>query len=279
MKASRIAGMARAPRSGLVKGQGRDQHERRNREHWDRMSDTYQATHGVAISATPDAWGAWRIPEAVLRLLPDVADKHVLELGCGAGQWSVWLARRGARVTGIDVSARQLEHARRNLTAAGIAADLVHCSAESMPFNDAEFDLLLSDHGAMSWGDPDRTVPEVARVLRPGGILVFCATSPVFSICWNDRHDRPADRLRRDYFGLHTEADGDGTASFVLPYGEWVRRFREHGLAIEALVEPRPPPGAVSSFWPEATAWARRWPAELIWKVRREARGESVADA
>jgi hypothetical protein len=49
-----------------------------------------------------------------------------------------------------------------------------------------------------------------------------------------------------------------------------VRRFREHGLAVEALVEPRPGPGATTSFWPGATEWARRWPAELIWKVRRE---------
>jgi len=248
-----------------------DQHERRNREHWDNASDRYQASAGVEISAAPDAWGAWRVPEADLRLLPDTRSKDVLELGCGAGQWSVWLARQGARVVGLDISERQLEHARRNVAAAGTQANLVQGSAESLPFGGAMFDLVLSDHGAMSWGDPDRTVPEVARVLRPGGVLIFCATSPLFAMCWEDRIGGPGERLRTNYFGLRTEAEGDGAVSFVLPYGEWVRCFRAHGLTIDALVEPRPAPGAVSSFYPDATAWAQQWPAECIWKVRRDA--------
>src|SRR5258708_2912562 len=234
--------------------------ERRNREHWDKDSDRYQESHGVEISAIPDAWGAWRIPEADLGLLPDIIEKDVLELGCGGGQWSVWLARHGARVTGLDLSRRQLEHARHNLAAAGTHAALVQGSAESLPFGGATFDLVLSDHGAMSWGDPDRTVPEVTRVLRPGGILVFCATSPLFTLCWDDRIDGPGDHLRTDYFGLREEAEGDDAVSFVLRYGEWVRRFRAHGLLVDALIEPRPALGPVSSFWPEATEAARRGP-------------------
>ena len=76
--------------------------------------------------------------------------------------------------------------------------------------------------------------------------------------------------MRRNYFGLHALDEGGGAATFNLPYGEWVRRFRAHGLAVEALVEPRPPPGATSTFWGKGTDWARRWPAELVWKVRRE---------
>jgi SAM-dependent methyltransferase len=249
-----------------------DQHERRNREQWDKISDWYQETHGVEISATPDAWGAWRIPEAELRLLPDISGKDVLELGCGGGQWSIWLAGHGARVTGLDLSERQLEHARRAAAAADAQVQLVQGSGESLPFGEATFDLVLSDHGAMSWGDPDRTVPEATRVLRPGGVLIFCATSPLFALCFDERVDAPGDRLLQDYFGLHTEAESDGALSFVLPYGEWVRRFRAHGLTIDALVEPRPAPGAVSSFHPEGTEWAWRWPAELIWKVTREVR-------
>lgn len=245
------------------------EHERRNREFWDKQSDRYQAEHGREISAQPDAWGAWRVPESELRLLTDVTGKDVLELGCGGGQWSVWLAQRGANVVGLDLSGRQLAHARRNLDAAAADARLVQGSAESLPFRNAAFDLVLSDHGAMSWGDPDRTVPEVARILRPGGVLVFCATSPLFVMCWDSAIDRPDDRLRADYFGLREEREGDGAVSFVRPYGEWVTLFLAHGLAIDALVEPRPAPDAVSTFYPEATQWARRWPAETIWKVRR----------
>ena len=246
------------------------EHERANRATWDGMSDWYQARHGVEISARPDAWGAWRHPESELWALPPVADRDVLELGCGAGQWSLWLAGQGARATGLDLSERQLAHARRAAAAAGVALALVQASAEALPFADRSFDLLLSDHGALSWGDPDRTLPEAARVLRPGGWLVFCVTSPLFQVCWDDALEAPGERLRRDYFGLRALDEGGGAATFNLPYGEWVRRFRVHGLAIEALLEPRPPPGATSSFWNGGTGWARRWPAELVWKVRRE---------
>ena len=114
MRALDIVRRVRSPARGPARGGGRGDHERRNRERWDRQSDWYQAGHGVEISATPDAWGAWRIPEAELRLLPDLAAKDVLELGCGAGQWSVWLARHGARVTAStspDASWRTLEAA------------------------------------------------------------------------------------------------------------------------------------------------------------------------
>lgn len=249
-------------------------HERANRAHWDRDSDRYQAGHGDWIAANPDTWGAWAVPEADVRVLPDVAGKDVLEFGCGGAQWSIRLARRGARVTGLDLSGRQLAHAGRAVTAAGVQVRLVHGSGERLPLASAAFDVVLSDHGAMSWGDPARTVPEVARVLRPGGVLVFATGGPFLRLCWDARRGpwgAPGDRLRRAYFGLRPEPQGDGAVSFTPGYGEWVRRFRAHRLAIEALVEPQPPPGGVSPFYPGATEWAQRWPAEMIWKVRREA--------
>jgi SAM-dependent methyltransferase len=244
---------------------------RRTRAHWDNWSDRYQASTGVQLLAAPAAWGAWRIPEAELRLLPDLAGKAILELGCGAAQWSLWLAQQGARVAGIDLSGRQLAHARGNIASANVQVSLIHGNAEALPFGDAVFDVVLSDHGAMSWGHPDRTVPEVARVLRPDGVLVFCVTSTLFDICWDDRFDRPGDRLRRDFVECRAEGDEDDGVSYTLSHGEWVRRFRAHRLAVDALLEPRPRPGLVSNFWPQATAWAQRWPAEAIWKVRREA--------
>lgn len=107
-------------------------------------------------------------------------------------------------------------------------------------------------------------------MLRPGGILAFCVTAPLMEICWDEALDSPGERLRTDYFGLGAVEEGDGAATFNLPYSEWVCRFRGCELAVEALFEPRPAPGATSTFLPQAADWARRWPAELIWKVRRE---------
>ena len=91
-------------------------HTRHNREFWDADSDDYQAAHGAALAAAPLAWGAYRAPEdrvGALGPLADLAGRRVLELGCGAGQWAVALAAVGAAVTGFDLSAGQLAHARR----------------------------------------------------------------------------------------------------------------------------------------------------------------------
>ncbi len=245
-------------------------HERANQAYWERWSVEYQATHGREIATRPDAWGMWRVPEAELNVLPEVRGLRVLELGCGGGQWSIWLAERGARVTGLDISGSQLRHARSAADAASIRLDLVQASAESIPFAERVFDVVLSDHGAMSWGDPKRTLPEVARVLRPAGVLVFCVTGPLVEVCWDDAVDAPGDTLRGDYFGLGAVDEGDGAVTFNLPYSDWIRLFRVYGFGVDALLEPRPAADATSTFRPSGTAWARRWPAELIWKVRRE---------
>src|SRR5215831_18617052 len=85
----------------------------RNQKLWDQQSAHYQKAHGGQLAGSGGAaWGVWQIPEAELRVLGDVRGRDVLELGCGAAQRSIALHRLGARVRGLDVSARQLTHAR-----------------------------------------------------------------------------------------------------------------------------------------------------------------------
>jgi SAM-dependent methyltransferase len=240
------------------------EHARRNREHWDADAADYQRRNAAHIAAG-EAWGVWQIPEAELRILGDVSGKDVLEAGCGAAQWGRALARRGARVTGLDLSEAQLEFAR----AAGADFPLVHGSAESLPFPDASFDVVFADHGAFTFADPYLTIPEAARVLRPGGLLAFSHSSPLESVCWEERADGMSSELQRPYFGLHRE-DWTEYVTFNLPYGEWIRLFRANGLVVEDLVELRPAEDAVSSYRDEHDrAWARRWPMDEIWKCRK----------
>jgi SAM-dependent methyltransferase len=249
---------------------GLTDHEAQNRASWNADSDDYQARHGQQLAASTGlAWGVMQIPEAELRVLGDVAGKDILELGCGAGQWSIALARLGARPVGIDLSERQLDHARRLMAEAGVDFPLIHGSAERVPLPDASFDIVFCDHGAMTFADPYRTVPEAARLVRPGGLFAFSHHTPIESIAWPLDSDTVGDRLVIDYFGMHRLDDGE-SSTFQLPYGEWIRLFRSNGLIVEDLIETRPAEGATSSYrTEEELAWARRWPAEEIWRVRK----------
>jgi len=246
-------------------------HEAQNQASWDAYSDEYQRLHGGQLANHDGyAWGMFQVPEEELHILGDVADKDILEFGCGAAQWSIALAKRGGRVVGIDLSERQLEHARRLVDAAGVEVELVHASAESVPLPDASFDIVFCDHGAMTFADPYRTVPEAARLLRSGGLFAFSHGSAIADLVWPVGEEHMGDRLLVDYFDLRTIED-DGEVTFNLPYGTWIALFRSNGFIVEDLIEPRPPEGAVSSYRdPEDVAWARRWPAESIWRLRKE---------
>jgi SAM-dependent methyltransferase len=251
---------------------GLTEHARRNRAFWDSQADEYQAEHAEFITHDEIRWGMWQLPDRELGVLGDVAGLEVLELGCGAAQFGLALVRLGARVVGLDASERQLEHARENVRAAGLDMELVHGSAEALPFEDARFDLVVADHGANRFADPYVWAPECARVLRPGGVLAFSGGTAFEAMCVDQETDTWVPRLVRDYFGLRRTEWPDGSVEFELGYGDWIRLFRRSGFELEALIEVQPPEGATSTYRSsEETEWARRWPMEQIWKVRRAA--------
>jgi SAM-dependent methyltransferase len=250
--------------SGQNAGLGTD-YERHNRSFWDADADAYQALHDRTLRGAPLAWGVWRIPESELGVLGDLAGLEVLELGCGAAQWSIALEARGVRCVGLDLSLAQLRHARAGMDR------LVLASANATPLRAASFDVVFCDHGALSFCDPDVVIPEVARILRPGGLLAFCHSSPLLVVC--DDGKRVTRKLRRDYFGMRRfDWQGEGTIDFQLEQGAWIRVFRAHGFVVEDLIELRAPEGATTTYREYVDPdWARRWPAEQIWKVRKGA--------
>lgn len=240
--------------------------ERRNREFWDDDADRYQAAHGATLAHTAAGWGVWRIPEADLGVLGDVAGLDVLEYGCGAAQFGAALRARGARVVGLDLSEAQLRHARHT---AGAPRALVCASAPEAPFADASFDLVFCDHGAMSFCDPERSVPECARLLRDGGRLVFSVGTQLLYLTWDPARSRQTRRLQEPWRARRIVDSGGGTVDVVWSHGEWIRAFRAHALRVDDLVELTAPEGAATTHEFVPYRWARRWVAEEIWCLTR----------
>lgn len=245
-------------------------HVLRNRAAWDGYAAGY-AEAGRRNWASEPSWGIWDIPESDVRLLPEVAGRDAIELGCGTAYVSAWLARRGARVTGIDNSPEQLKTARALQAEFGLSFPLIFGDAEHVPLPDAAFDLAISEYGASIWCDPYRWIPEAARLLRPGGQLIFLVNGTILMLCAPDEDGVPAGTtLLRDYFGMHRFEWPDTTAvEFHLGYGDWIRLLRRNGFEIEDLVELRPPAHATTRYPYVTLEWARRWPSEQVWIARK----------
>jgi ubiquinone/menaquinone biosynthesis C-methylase UbiE len=247
-----------------------------NLKDWDRTAKWYEGRHRRSLEREGGkAWGTFRIPESRLNLLGKVRGKRVLELGCGSADWSIALAREGARVVGLDFSEKRLSQARDRVRRAGAHVSLVQANAESIPYPEGHFDIVLSDYGATTFADPGRTVPEVGRVLRTGGIFVFAHASPFRSVAEDFEADRLQRALVRDYFGLRRLRAGE-CVEFQLPYGEWIRLFAACGLLVDRLIEPQAPKSPQSSYFsPRDQRWARHWPVETIWRLVKVRPGET----
>jgi SAM-dependent methyltransferase len=245
-------------------------HVQRNREAWDGFAERYAGPGRAQWEANQPTWGIYSVPEADVGMLPPSVDGlDVIELGCGTAYVSSWLARRGARPVGIDNSPAQLETARRLQAEFGVEFPLHLGNAEQTPFPDESFDLAISEYGASIWCDPYLWIPEAARILRPGGQLVFLVNGAILMLCAPDAENEPAtDRLLRDYFGMHRfEWPDDPSVEFHLGYGDMIRLLRRCGFEVEDMIEVRPRKDATTSHPYAPVEWARRWPAEEVWKA------------
>jgi SAM-dependent methyltransferase len=248
------------------------EHVALNRSFWDELSRKYVGPGREDWEATEPRWGIWRVPESEIGMLPaDLEGRDAIELGCGTAYVSSWLARRGARPVGIDNSEAQLETARRYQQEFGVEFPLLHGNAEEVPLPDESFDLAISEYGASIWCDPYRWIPEAARLLRPGGELVFLVNAPMAILCGHDDETIPnGDRLLRPYFGMHrVEWEGEPSVEFHLPHGKLIDLLRECGFAVEQLIEIQPPEGSTTRYPHTPLEWARKWPAEEVWRARK----------
>jgi SAM-dependent methyltransferase len=245
----------------------------RNRALWTQSNREYTDANAATNWAFDEiSWGIWGVDESDLNVLGDVAGLDVVELGCGTAYVSAWLAKLGARPVGVDVTPAQLETARRMMAATGIEFPLIEADAAETGLPDESFDLALSEYGASIWVDPYRWIPEAARLLRPGGRLVFLRNSTLVILCSPDEDYQASEALQRPQFGLHRlEWDGEQGVEFHLGHGEWIDVLRANGLEIERLIEIQAPADAQTHpRYAYVTAeWARRWPCEEIWVARK----------
>jgi SAM-dependent methyltransferase len=247
---------------------------RQNQQLWTRSNEQYtDASAHDAWAQEGITWGMFAVPESEIRAFGAVDGKDAVELGCGTAYMSAQLARLGARVVGVDPTPAQLATARRMQAEFGLEFPLVEATGEEVPLPDASFDLVHSEYGASIWADPYKWIPESARLLRPGGELVFLVNSVLAMVCTPDV-GMVEERLLRPQFGMYRfewpEEEGGGI-EFHVSHGDWIRVLRSNGFEVLELIELQAPADAVDHpYYDYVSAdWARKWPAEEIWRARK----------
>ena len=240
----------------------------RNRHVWSLVNEQFTDDDADARWAeTAITWGLFRLPEHDLGLLGDVAGQRVVELGAGTAYFSAWLARAGAHPVAVDLSGHQLDTARRCQQRFDLHFPLVEADGEQVPLRSGAFDLVVSEYGAGPWCDPARWLPEAARLLRPGGRLVFLTNSVLAGLCVPADEGFAGTELLRGQRELYPIAWPDGGVEHHPGHGDWIRELRAAGFVVDALHELYPPDDAPThEYYDIVTAeWASRWPAEDLW--------------
>jgi ubiquinone/menaquinone biosynthesis C-methylase UbiE len=223
--------------------------------HWEANAETWTRLARAGYDVYRDAQNT----PAFLAMLPPIAGRSGLDVGCGEGSNTRQLARRGARMQAIDIAPTFIRHAQAAEAADPLGIVFQVADGQALPFADGQFDFVTAFMSLMDMPAQDRALSEVQRVLRPGGFLQFSILHPCFAPAHRKVLREPDGKVRAieiaGYFdSLAGRVDewwfstlpGEERAQvapfrvprFHLTLSGWVEVIRRAGLTIEQLGEP-----------------------------------------
>ena len=221
--------------------------ESRHADYWNRIAEPYQAA--TRISIHDYHYGPLLPGDTELRLLPDrLEGLRALELGCGAGQNSIYLAGRGADCVALDIAEAQLRHGRALAAEAGVAVEYRIADLDALPVQELGlYDLVHSTYALPFAEHPDRVIRDCARLLRPDGRLLLTTSHPAYAGEWIELEPGEEGLFLRDYFHppdeIRPAEDGhQGERSRFYPLSTVADWLHQSGFTIERLLEPEPLP-------------------------------------
>lgn len=239
-------------------------------QYWDRNAPAWIEMSRAGYDRCRDLFNGLQFHE----LLGDVAGLSGLDVGCGEGHGTRLAARAGATMMAVDISTVFLQAARAAEQEDPLGIDYHEGSAMQLPFDQGQFDFVMSTMCFQDVPDPLRAIAEAARVVKPGGFIQFSMTHPCFQTSkWEWRHDENGQReamLVGDYFarvdGCDTWTFGAAPPEmrakhppFVVPYfrrtlSDILNAVLDAGLQIERIAEPTPTDEVLASHPEESDA-------------------------
>lgn len=213
--------------------------------YWDDIAEEYQGA--LRISTDDFHYGPLLPGDRQFRLLPpQLSGLNCLELGCGGGQNSIFLARQGARCTAVDGASAQLNYAAELAHKHGASLRFVHADLDQpLPFAGEKFNLIHSSYTLPFLKNPAALIRWCATALNPGGILLISTAHPLAHAEWYTMEDDAAGIVLRDYFHPpvdEREENGHAVTDRPLPVSTLCEMLADAGFAITRLLEPQPAP-------------------------------------
>ena len=224
-------------------------------QYWNRNAEAWTQLSRAGYDVYRDALNT----PAFLGMLPGVSGLSGLDLGCGEGHNTRLVAGLGARMTGIDIAERFIEHAKASERAEPLGIEYRVASAVELPFADSSFDFAVAFMSLMDIPENDRALAEAARVLRPGGFLQFSITHPctdtphrknlrgpdgrTYALEVGGYYRAEEGRVDRWLFGAAPAEARAGLEAFEVPrffhtFSRWLNLVIAAGLRIERVEEP-----------------------------------------
>ena len=233
--------------------------------YWDRNADAWAKLSRAGHDVYRDSFNT----PAFLGLLPDVDGLEGLDIGCGEGHNTRQVARRGARMTGVDIAEGFIRHAKAEESGMPLGIEYAVADACSLPFDDERFDFVTAFMSLMDVPTPERAIAEAHRVLRPDGFLQFSITHPCFDTLHRANlrdeagttyaievgryFDREDGRMTRWLFSSAPEEAKRGLSLFEVPrftrtISEWFNMLIEAEFVVDCVSEPRPSDETVRAY-------------------------------
>jgi SAM-dependent methyltransferase len=215
--------------------------------YWDDLTELYQKE--TRISTNDFHYGPLLPGDSTLGLLPPVPQRsgfQCLEIGCGAGQNSIFLAKQGARCIATDISEEQLAYGRKLAATEKVEVDFRRVSMDALG-SLGTFDLIHSTYALPFSSNPQKVITDTAAMLKPGGIFLLTTGHPLYAGEWLDIGDNEEGLFLPDYFRPEPDVrmsldDKTMSAAHYWPISTIAEWIHSAGLVIDRLLEPAPMP-------------------------------------
>lgn len=216
--------------------------------YWNDLSKPYQRI--MKISVADFHYGPQIPGEKDLKLLPELNEgMTALELGCGGGQNSIYLAKKGLKCSALDISSSQIAHGRRYSAKENVDVNYKTAPMDEfkMVFKDEKFDLIHSSHAFEFVENPSKIIKDCATALKNGGHLLISTVHPLYNGEWVENIDEDGNvdgmgLFLTNYFSPpDDERIKNGKVEVIsraYPVSMWFKWFREARLEVVALEEP-----------------------------------------